>query len=117
MLNQSLDLDHAFQALADATRRGMVEHLSRGPASVSELALPLSMSLPSVLQHLQVLETAGLVRTSKVGRVRTCQIEAARLMEVEQWINARRSEWEQRLNRLGDYLKTLPKDGDEHDDH
>ena len=93
-----------FQALADPTRRIMVERLSRGPASVSELARPLPISLPAVVQHLQVLESAGLVSTRKVGRVRTCRLEPGALQEVERWIEARRIEWERRLDRLGGYL-------------
>src|SRR5918911_4427381 len=97
-------VDRIFHALADPSRRLMVERLSRGPASVSELAEPLPMSLPAVVQHLQVLQTSGLVRSEKVGRVRTCQIEPAALRPVEQWISARRSNWEHRLDRLGDYL-------------
>ena len=112
MLNQSSELDRLFHALADPTRRAMVERLSRGPAPVSELARPLPMSLPAAMQHLGVLEAAGLVRSEKVGRVRTCAIEPRALSEVEQWINARRSEWEQRLDRLGEYLKTLDNEGD-----
>src|ERR1700759_4537077 len=107
MLNQSPELDRLFQALADTARRAMLERLSRGPAPVSELARPLPMSLPSVMQHLGVLEAAGLVRSEKVGRVRTCAIDAQALSRAEQWINARRSEWEHRLDRLGGYLKTL----------
>jgi DNA-binding transcriptional ArsR family regulator len=82
----------------------MVERLSRGSASVSDLAEPLEMSLPAVLQHLQVLEESGLVRSEKVGRVRTCSIEPAPLQWVERWIEQRRSEWERRLDRLGAYL-------------
>lgn len=82
----------------------MVERLSRGPASVSELAKPLDMSLPAVVQHLQVLEASGLVRSKKVGRVRTCHIEARALRTAEQWIAQRRTSWERRLDRLGDYL-------------
>jgi DNA-binding transcriptional ArsR family regulator len=101
---QSPPLDRVFQALADPSRRAMVERLSRGPASVSELAEPFRMSLQAVSQHLQVLETSGLVRTEKVGRVRTCQIEPAVLNAAEQWISDRRSAWERRLDRLGDYL-------------
>lgn len=104
MLNQSTPLNLAFQALADPTRRAMVERLSQGPASVSALAQPLAMSLPAVLQHLQVLEASGLVRTEKVGRVRTCQIELAALQTVAQWIVERRTTWELRLDRLGDFL-------------
>ena len=107
MLNRSPDLDRLFQALADPARRAMVERLTRGPAPVSELARPLPMSLPSVMQHLGVLEAAGLVQTEKVGRVRTCRIEPKALSLAEQWINTRRREWEHRLDRLGDYLKTL----------
>ena len=97
-------VDRLFHALADPNRLAIVERLSRGPASVSELARPLPMSLPAVVQHLQVLETSGLVRSEKVGRVRTCRIEPAALRPVEQWISARRSSWERRFDRLGDYL-------------
>ena len=96
------DIDHVFHALADPSRRVIVERLSRGPASVSELARPLPMSLPAVVQHLEVLETSGLVRSKKIGRVRTCQIEPAAMRPVEQWISARRSTWERRLGRLGE---------------
>jgi DNA-binding transcriptional ArsR family regulator len=112
MLNHSSDLDRLFHALADPARRAMVERLARGPAPVSELARPLPMSLASVMQHLGVLEAAGLVRTEKVGRVRTCSIEANALSLAEQWINARWTEWEHRLDRLGDYLQTLENEGD-----
>src|SRR5713226_1325431 len=112
MLNQSPDLDRLFHALADPARRAMVERLSRGPAPVSELARPLPMSLPAAMQHLSVLEAAGLVRPEKVGRVRTCAIEPRALSQAERWINARRSEWERRLDRLGEYLQTLKNDGD-----
>ena len=111
MLNQSPDLDRLFQALADPARRAMVDRLSRGPVSVSELARPLPMSLPAVMQHLEVLEAAGLVRSQKVGRVRTCAIEPQALGRAEQWINARRIEWEGRFDRLGVYLETLKNEG------
>jgi DNA-binding transcriptional ArsR family regulator len=104
VLNQSVPLDLLFQALADQTRRSMVERLSRGPASVSELAEPLAMSLSAVIQHLQVLEASGLVRSEKAGRVRTCRIEPAVLRTAEDWIAARRANWERRLDRLADYL-------------
>jgi DNA-binding transcriptional ArsR family regulator len=107
MLNQQTELDRLFHALSDPARRAIVERLSRGPAPVTELARPLPMSLPSVMQHLGVLETAGLVRSRKAGRVRTCAIEPAALSQAEQWINARRIEWEHRLDRLGAYLETL----------
>jgi DNA-binding transcriptional ArsR family regulator len=101
-------LDLLFQALADPARRVMVERLSRGPASVSELAQPLAMSLPAVIQHLHVLEASGLVRSEKVGRVRTCRIESAALRTAETWIAERRTSWERRLDRLGAYLAEHP---------
>jgi DNA-binding transcriptional ArsR family regulator len=107
MLNQLPDLDRLFHALADPARRAIVERLSRGPVSVSDLARPLPMSLPAAMQHLQVLEAAGLVRSEKVGRVRTCAIEPGALGRAGEWIDARRIEWERRLDRLGDYLETL----------
>ena len=111
MLNQSPSLDLAFQALADPARRAMIARLSLGPASVGELARPLPMSLPAVMQHLAVLESSGLVVSQKVGRVRTCRIEAAALRQAEQWIHARRAEWERKLDRLGAYLEDLKKEG------
>ena len=104
MLNQNSTLDLMFQALSDPTRRAMIDRLSRGPASVSELAKPFEMSLPAVVQHLQALEHAGLVSSQKVGRVRTCQIEPEALSLAEQWLNDRRTIWTQRLDRLGDLL-------------
>jgi DNA-binding transcriptional ArsR family regulator len=113
MLDQSATLDRMFHALADPTRRGMVERLSRGPASVSELAQPLDMTLSAVVQHLQVLEASGLVRSQKVGRVRTCRIEPMALSRAEQWIAARRTTWEGRLDRLGDYLAEHSAEPDE----
>jgi DNA-binding transcriptional ArsR family regulator len=115
MLNLSGDLDRLFHALADPARRAMVERLSQGPAPVSELARPLPMSLPAAMQHLGVLEAAGLVRSEKIGRVRTCAINTVALSQAEQWINARRNEWERRLDRLGEYLKTLEDEGDTDD--
>lgn len=104
MLNQQPALDLLFQALADPARRGMVERLSRGPASVSDLAAPFAMSLPAVLQHLRVLEASGLIRTEKAGRVRTCRIEPAALRTAEHWIAERRAAWERRLDPLGELL-------------
>ena len=98
------EIDRVFQALADPSRRVIVERLSRGSASVSELARPLPMSLPAVVQHLQVLETSGLVRSEKMVSVRPCGLHPAALQPVEQWVGARRSSWERRLDRLGDYL-------------
>ena len=104
MLNYTADLDRVFQALADPGRRVMVERLSRGPATVSELARPLTMSLAAVVQHVQVLEASGLVRSQKIGRTRTCSINPTALRSAEQWISERRTLWERRLDRLGDYL-------------
>ncbi len=104
MLNQGLDLDRVFQALADPGRRLMVERLSRGPASVSELGKPLSMSLAAVVQHVQVLEASGLLRSEKVGRTRTCRIEPAALRSAEGWLAERRTLVERQLDRLGAYL-------------
>ena len=98
-----------FQALADPARRSMVERLTQGPASMSELARPLDMSLPAVAQHLRVLETSGLISTEKVGRVRMCRIERGALMAAETWIAERRL-WEARMHRLGEVL------ADEEDD-
>lgn len=98
-----------FQALADPNRRLMVERLCVGPATVSELAEPLVMSLPSVMQHLRMLEQSGLVRSEKTGRVRTCRIEAEALHSAEQWISARRAGWERKLDRLGQHLATHPE--------
>jgi DNA-binding transcriptional ArsR family regulator len=97
-------LDQVFQALADPTRRDMVERLVRGPASVTELARPYAMSLSAAMQHLQVLQACGLVRSAKVGRVRTCQIEPDVLRAAGDWIAAQRTAWENRLDQLGDYL-------------
>jgi DNA-binding transcriptional ArsR family regulator len=104
VLNQSADADVVFHALSDPTRRHIVERLGQGAATVSELAAPLPMSLPAVVQHLQVLEASGLVESEKVGRVRTCRLVVKRLDTVQDWIDERRRTWERRLDRLGDYL-------------
>lgn len=118
MLNQlpvrPRPLDPVFHALADPSRRLMLDRLSQGPASVSELARPLEMSLPAVVQHLHVLEDSGLVRSRKVGRVRTCSIEPAALSSAERWIAERRRGWEDRLDRLGEYLAEHPEEPSEH---
>jgi DNA-binding transcriptional ArsR family regulator len=110
MINQLPSLDRVFHALADPSRRVIVERLCRGPASVKELAQPLAMSLPAVLQHLQLLEASGLVKSEKTGRVRTCRVEPVALRSAEDWIAGRRTNWERRLDRLADYLG-------EHDDN
>ncbi len=97
-------IDQAFHALADGHRRAIVAQLTRGAASVSELAAPLEVSLPTVLQHLDVLQRSGLVRSEKVGRVRTCRLEAGPLGAVERWIAEHRAIWERRLDLLGEVL-------------
>ena len=107
MLNESARLDLAFQALADPTRRGMLAQLSRAPASVSELARPFAISLPAVMQHLQLLEASGLVKSEKKGRVRTCRIEPQALSAAEGWIAEQRALWEGRLDRLEDFLSDM----------
>lgn len=103
-------LDLAFQALADPSRRAMVDRLVEGPATVSELAKPLAMSLPGVMQHLAVLEASGLVISEKIGRTRTCRIEPKVLTQAEQWIAERRALWEHRLDRLGQFLDETKDD-------
>jgi DNA-binding transcriptional ArsR family regulator len=121
MFNQEASLDRTFQALADPSRRLMVERLCQGQATVSELGQPLAMSLAAVVQHVQVLEASGLIRTRKVGRKRICSIEPAVLRGAEQWIAEHRTMWERRLDRLGDYLaassaeKTTITEEDDHD--
>jgi DNA-binding transcriptional ArsR family regulator len=112
MLNQSCSVDPLFHALANPTRRSMVERLAQGPASVSELARPLSISLSAVVQQLAILEASGLVRSEKVGRVRTCSIEPEALSLAEQWIAERRADWERRFDRLDSYLASLPPESD-----
>ncbi len=107
MLNESARLDLAFQALADPTRRGMLARLSRAPASVSELARPFAISLPAVMQHLQLLEASGLVKSEKKGRVRTCRLEPKAFGAAEGWIAEQRALWEGRLDRLEDYLADI----------
>jgi DNA-binding transcriptional ArsR family regulator len=105
MHTKKLDIDRIFHALGDPTRRAMVEKLGNGPASVSHLAEPLGITLAAVVQHLQVLEESGLVKTEKLGRVRTCRLEPAGFSAAAQWISDRRSMWERQLDRLGDFLK------------
>jgi len=110
--NQSLKLDRSFHALADPTRRGIVARLSRGPASVSEIARPLEMSLPAVLQHLKLLEESGLVRSEKQGRVRTCRIEGEALAATESWLAELRHEWESRLDRFEAHVADMKAKGE-----
>jgi len=108
MLDQSA-VDRVFHALGDPTRRAIVEQLCRGPKSARDLAAPLEITLAAVVQHLQRLEESGLIRTTKVGRVRTCEIEPAGLQVAQRWIAERRSLWERRLDRLGAVLKAPRK--------
>jgi DNA-binding transcriptional ArsR family regulator len=110
MLNDSPQLDRAFQALADPVRRGMLARLSRGPASVSELAAPLPISLPAVLQHLKSLEASGLVASEKKGRVRTVRLEPKTLTAAEHWLADQRSRWEARVDRFEAYVETIKKE-------
>lgn len=107
MANNEPDLDRAFQALSDPTRRAMLTRLAQGPAAVSELARPTGLRLPTVMRHLAVLEAAGLVATSKGGRVRSCAIVPEALAPLRHWLDSCRSDWESRLDRLEDHVRTV----------
>ncbi len=111
MPNQEAALDTVFRALADPTRRAVIQRLNRGPASVTELAEPFDMALPSFLQHLKVLEESGLVRSKKVGRVRTCSVKQRELAKAERWLSGQRAIWEARFDRLDAYLNSLQAKG------
>ena len=106
MENYQSALDAAFHALADPTRRAVVGRLMRGPAPVSELAAPFAMGLPSFMKHLRVLEADGLIRSEKVGRVRTCRVNADRLAAAENWLSEQRTLWQARTDRLANYVET-----------
>ena len=110
MANQSMKLDHIFGALSDATRRAIVMRLCEGEASVGELAKPFEMALPSLMKHIRVLETSGLVASEKHGRVRTCALQTDALATIEGWLEAQREIWEQRLDRLEMYVESLKKE-------
>ncbi len=111
MENYNPSLGSAFHALADPTRRAVVGRLARGPASVKELARPFDMGLPSFMKHLRVLETDGLIRSEKIGRVRTCRIDTNRLAVAEAWLTVQREIWQARTDRLADYVETqMPKE-------
>ncbi|HEX4057814.1 MAG TPA: metalloregulator ArsR/SmtB family transcription factor [Galbitalea sp.] len=112
MLKHTDPLDLLFAALADPSRRSMIDRLSQGSASMSELAAPLAMSLPAVQQHLNVLEASGIVSTKKIGRVRSCSLEPEVLNRAQQWISERRMLWASRLDRLGMFLEETPNQGD-----
>lgn len=109
MLNQSGSLDQVFRSLADSTRRGIVERLVGGPATVSELAMPYAMSLSAVLQHLQVLQDSGLVQSDKIGRVRTFHLEPGALRSAQDWLDAQRTFWQSGLDRLAGLLDENPE--------
>jgi DNA-binding transcriptional ArsR family regulator len=105
MLNYSPPLDQIFHALADPTRRALVERLGDRPLAVGELAKPFALSLPAILQHLQILEASGLVKSEKIGRSRICRLEPAALEAVETWVAGRRSHLQRQFDRLGEYLQ------------
>ena len=107
MPNQAANLGRVFQALADPTRRAVVERLSRGPTATSELARPFQMALPSFLQHLDVLQKCGLIRSRKAGRVRTYELAPTTLKAAEDWLATQRALWERRLDQLDSYLEDL----------
>lgn len=115
MVDYQDELDRGFHALADRSRRSMLARLTRGPASVSELAAPLEMSLTAVLQHLKVLEDAGLVATEKVGRTRTCTLATDQLRDLEGWVSAQRTDWENRLDRLDGIVGRQEEGEDDHE--
>ncbi|MFY9856336.1 MAG: metalloregulator ArsR/SmtB family transcription factor [Terracidiphilus sp.] len=106
MTKRRVDVDRVFHALGDRTRRAMLDRLSQGPASVSQLAKPLGITLTAVGQHLDVLERCGLAVTEKAGRVRTCRMASAGLDALEQWVREHRTEWERRVDRLGKLLES-----------
>ncbi|MCI0616025.1 metalloregulator ArsR/SmtB family transcription factor [bacterium] len=114
MQNQNVMLDHVFHALSDPTRRAVLERLSRGPASVSILAEPFKMALPSFMQHLEVLEHSGLLQTTKKGRVRTCQLAPKSLDLAEHWMTKQRAIWEKRLDQFDDYARKFHKKEKQH---
>jgi DNA-binding transcriptional ArsR family regulator len=109
MANQLMQLDHVFGALSDATRRAIVMRLCEGEATVGELAKPFEMALPSLMKHIRILESSGLVASEKIGRVRICSLETEALETIEDWLAAQREIWEQRLDRLEIYVEKLKK--------
>lgn len=107
MANRLVALDGVFHALADPTRRAVIHRLGRGAVSVTDLAAPFDMALPSFMKHLGVLERCGLIASRKVGRVRTCRIEPKKLVRAETWLAGQRALWESRTDRLAEYVETL----------
>jgi DNA-binding transcriptional ArsR family regulator len=110
MANQSTQLDHVFGALSDATRRAIVMRLCEGEASVGELAKPFEMALPSLMKHIHILESSGLVTSEKIGRVRTCSLRNGALETIEDWLAAQRELWERRFDRLEAYVGKLKRE-------
>lgn len=106
MENYQSPLDAAFHALADPTRRAVITRLTKGPAPVKELAEPFAMGLPSFMKHLRILEKDGLISSEKIGRVRTCRVNAERLAAAEAWLSEQRELWQARTDRLADYVET-----------
>lgn len=107
MDNYDENLNTIFQALSDPTRRAVIKQLTRGPASVTELAEPFEMALPSFMKHISVLEEAGLIHSRKIGRVRTCEIKPLQLSSAEKWLNTQTSLWENRMERMASYVEAL----------
>ncbi len=116
MPNYEADIDRTFRALADPTRRAVLAQLSLGPATVTDLARPFNMALPSFLQHVQLLEASGIVVSEKRGRVRMCRLNPAPIRQAEQWLAKQRQLWEARLNQLDAYLLTLKEQETAHDE-
>jgi DNA-binding transcriptional ArsR family regulator len=116
MANQSIQLSEVFHALGDPTRCAIVGALGRGPASVSELAAPFDMALPSFMKHLAVLERSGVIRSNKVGRVRTCELRPKTLSRAERWISEQRAAWEARSDRMVDFVEKLHLEESTHDE-
>ncbi|MFK2890443.1 ArsR/SmtB family transcription factor [Dyella flagellata] len=113
MANNAMALDSIFQALADPTRRAVLQRLGRGPATVGELAEPFQMALPSFMKHVGILERTGLIRSRKSGRIRTCTLEHKNLAAAERWFADQRAIWASRYQNLDSLLETLT--GEEHD--
>ncbi|WKD49662.1 ArsR/SmtB family transcription factor [Microbulbifer spongiae] len=111
MDNNHENLNMVFQALADPTRRAVIQQLTAGPASVSELAEPFEMALPSFMKHIGVLEDAGLIHSRKIGRVRTCEIKPKQLSAAEKWLNTQTVLWEGRMERMASYVEALAAEG------
>jgi DNA-binding transcriptional ArsR family regulator len=112
MPNKPAALDQVFHALGDPTRRAVLARLCQGPATVSDLAAPFRMALPSFVQHLAVLEKSGLIASAQKGRVRTCHVKKQQLAAAENWISQQRALWERRLDQFDAYVKTLKNTGE-----